>query len=163
MPSEEIIIADSSPLIGLAKIGQLDLLPLLARRVMAPPAVWREVVGAGTAAPGSREVAGRKWIEIATPDAAAVAPLLILLGEGEAEAIALAQRETSAILLLDDLRARKIAARLKLRRMGTIALLGRAKQAGLVGKLKPLLDGLLGCGIHIRRELIEAALKEAGE
>ena len=163
MPSEEIIIADSSPLIGLAKIGQLDLLPLLARRVMAPPAVWKEVVGAGSAAPGAQEVAGRKWIEIVTPEPATVAPLLILLGQGEAEAIALSQRETSAILLLDDLRARKIAARLNLRRMGTIALLGRAKRAGLVGKLKPLLDALLACGIHIRRELIEAALKEAGE
>ena len=30
VPSEEIIIADSSPLIGLARIGQLGLLPQLA-------------------------------------------------------------------------------------------------------------------------------------
>jgi hypothetical protein len=156
VPSEEIIIADSSPLIGLAKIGQLDLLSLLARRVMAPPAVWKEVVGPG-------EVAQRKWIEIVTPEPATVAPLLILLGEGEAEAIALAQREKTAVLLLDDLRARKIAARLNLRRMGTVALLGQAKRAGLVKKLKPSLEALLDCGIYIRKELIEAALKEAGE
>jgi hypothetical protein len=32
-----------------------------------------------------------------------------------------------------------------------------------VEKLKSLLDALLGCGIYIRKELIEAALKEAGE
>ncbi|HEV7925138.1 MAG TPA: DUF3368 domain-containing protein [Verrucomicrobiae bacterium] len=163
MPSEEAIIADSSPLIGLARIGQLDLLPLLARRVIVPPAVWNEVVDPALAAPGARDVAGCKWVEIVAPDATAVAPLLILLGVGEAEAIALAQRETSAVLLLDDLRARKIAARLNLRRMGTIALLGRAKRAGLVDKLRPLLDGLRDSGIHIRPELIEAALKEVGE
>jgi uncharacterized protein len=163
VPSEEIIVADSSPLIGLAKIGQLDLLPLLARRIMVPPAVWKEVVGPGMEISGAWEVAQRKWIEIVAPEPATVAPLLILLGEGEAEAIALAQRETSAVLLMDDLRARKIAARLNLRRMGTVALLGQAKHAGLVEKLKSLLDALLGCGIYIRKELIEAALKEAGE
>jgi hypothetical protein len=130
---------------------------------MVPPAVWKEVVDPKVEASGAREVARRKWIEIVVPDPATVAPLLILLGGGEAEAIALAQRNTSAVLLLDDLRARKIAARLKLRRMGTVALLGQAKRAGLVKELKPLLDALLACGIYIRKELIEAALKEAGE
>jgi hypothetical protein len=163
VPSEKAIIADSSPLIGLAKIGQLDLLRHLAQRVVVPPAVWKEVVDPAMSAPGARDVAGSKWIEVVTPDPVAVAPLLILLGAGEAEAIALAQRETSAVLLLDDLRARKIAARLNLRRMGTIALLGRAKRAGLVGNLRPLLKALVDCGIHIRPELMAAALKEAGE
>jgi predicted nucleic acid-binding protein len=130
---------------------------------MVPPAVWKEVVDPALTAPGAREIAGRIWIEVVTPEQKAVAPLLILLGAGEAEAIALAQGEPSAILLLDDLRARKIVARLNLRRMGTIALLGRAKRAGLVQKLKPLLEGLPDCGIHIRKELLEAALKDAGE
>ena len=110
MPSEKAIIADSSPLIGLAKIGQLDLLPLLADRVLVPPAVWREVVDPAMTAPGAREIAARKWVEVVTPEQTAVAPLLILLGAGEAEAIALAQRETSAILLLDDLRAQNCRA-----------------------------------------------------
>jgi hypothetical protein len=139
------------------------LLPLLARRIIVPPAVWNEVVNPAMSAPGAREVADCKWFEIVTPDPSTVAPLLILLGPGEAEAIALAQRERSAVLLLDDLRARKIAARLNLRRMGTIALLGRAKREGLVAKLQPLLERLVNSGIHIRRDLVDAALKEAGE
>jgi len=67
------------------------------------------------------------------------------------------------VLLIDDLRARKLADRLALRRMGTVALLGRAKREGLIPKLKPALDALLANHIFIRRELIEAALKEAGE
>jgi predicted nucleic acid-binding protein len=163
VPSEEAIIADSSPLIGLAKIGQLALLPQLARRVIVPPAVLDEVVDPAISAPGAREIARSRWMEIITPDPAAVAPLLILLGAGEAEAMALAQRETSAVLLLDDLRARKIAARLNLRRMGTVALLGRAKREGLVDKLQPLLELLVNSGIYIRQELVDAALKEAGE
>ena len=46
MPSEELIVADSSPLIGLAWIGHIALLPRLARRIVVPPAVWHEVTSA---------------------------------------------------------------------------------------------------------------------
>jgi predicted nucleic acid-binding protein len=92
-----------------------------------------------------------------------VAPLLILVGHGEAEAIALAQRQSSGVLLIDDLRARKLADRLGLRRMGTVALLGRAKHEGLIPKLKPTLDALMANGFFVRQELIAAALQEAGE
>ena len=64
---------------------------------------------------------------------------------------------------MDDLRARKLASRLGLRRMGTVALLGQAKLDGLIPKLKPALDALVANGIFIRQELIAAALREVGE
>lgn len=163
MPSEEIIIADSGPLIGLARIGRLGLLPHMAKRIVVPRAVHAEVASARTDAPGAKEVAAQVWIDVQEADQAVVAPLLILLGRGEAEAIALAQRESAAILLMDDLRARKLADRLGLRRMGTVALLGQAKREGFIPKLKPALDALVANHIFIRQELIDAALKEAGE
>ncbi len=163
MPSGEIIIADSSPLIGLARIGKLQLLPKLATRIVVPQAVWFEVTGAQAEAPGAREVASQTWIEVQTADPLVVGPLLILVGRGEAEALALAQRMPAAVLLLDDLRARKLADRLNLRRMGTVALLGQAKNAGLIERLKPCLDALVTNGIYIRQELIDAALREVGE
>jgi hypothetical protein len=53
VPSEEIIIADSSPLIGLARIGRLELLPKLARRIVVPQAVHDEVTAARADAPAS--------------------------------------------------------------------------------------------------------------
>ncbi len=105
----EEIIADSGPLIGLARIGQLRLLPQLARRIVVPRAVFAEVTGARTDAPGASEVAAQTWIEVREADSQVVVPLRIMVGQGEAEAIALAQREASAVLLLDDLRARKLA------------------------------------------------------
>jgi predicted nucleic acid-binding protein len=163
VPSEEIIIADSSPLIGLARIGQLGLLPQLAKRIVVPRAVHAEVTSARVNAPGAADVAAQKWIEVLDADPAVVAPLLILVGKGEAEGIALAQRQSAAVLLIDDLRARKLAERLGLRRMGTVALLGRAKQERLIPKLKPALDALVANGIFIRQELIAAALQETGE
>jgi hypothetical protein len=150
-------------LIGLARIGQLGLLPKLAKRIVVPAAVHVEVTTARANAPGAAEVAAQAWIEVQSADPVVVAPLLILVGRGEAEAIALAQREPSAVLLVDDLRARKLAQRLGLRRMGTVALLGQAKREGLIPSLKPALDALVANGIFIRQELIDAALREAGE
>jgi len=64
---------------------------------------------------------------------------------------------------MDDLRARKLAEHLRLRRMGTVALLGAARREGLIPKLKPALEALVANGIFIRSELIAAALKEVGE
>ncbi len=106
MPPEEIIIADSSPLIGLARIAMLPLLPKLARRIVVPPAVRSEITEAKHEAPGAKDVGDQFWIKTLAPDPAIVAPLRILVGLGEAEAIALAQREPASVLLLDDLRAR---------------------------------------------------------
>jgi uncharacterized protein len=142
VPSEELIIADSSPLIGLARIGLLKLLPQLARRVVVPQAVLAEVTSARADAPGAAEVAAQPWLEVQSVDPVVLAPLLILVGRGEAEAISLAQREPDGVLLMDDLRARKLAHRLGLRRMGTVALLAEAKREGLIPQLKPALDGL---------------------
>jgi predicted nucleic acid-binding protein len=76
--SEEIIIADSGPLIGLARIGQLGLLPQLARRIVVPRAVWSEVTGARTDAPGASEVAAQTWIEVLEANSLVVAPLTSL-------------------------------------------------------------------------------------
>ncbi len=51
-----IIVADSTPLIALSKIGQLSLLPEIFSEVILPEAVYNEVVIAGTNRSGSIEV-----------------------------------------------------------------------------------------------------------
>ena len=84
------IIADSSPLISLAIIGQLDLLPQLYQSVLLPPAVWDEVTVKGANLPGAKAVSEATWLTIKTPEPAALEPLSILVDRGEAEAIALA-------------------------------------------------------------------------
>ncbi|VXD13822.1 hypothetical protein [Planktothrix paucivesiculata] len=83
----QIIIADSSPLISLAIIEQLELLPRLYQRVLLPPAVWNEVTVQGLGLPGAEAVSQVKWLEIEAPLPMLLEPLLILVDHGEAEAI----------------------------------------------------------------------------
>jgi len=160
---EAIAIADSGPLIGLARIGQLELLPRIFSEIIAPTEVWHEVTEKGRGMPGAYEISQVKWIKIQNPSSQLVQPLSILVDAGEAQAIALAQTTLSCIILLDDARARKIAARLGLKQIGTIGLLLRAKRMGLIEKIKPHIEALIQNGIYIRRQLIDAVLHEAGE
>lgn len=39
----QTVVGDSGPLIALAIIGQLELLPRLYRRVLVPQTVWHEI------------------------------------------------------------------------------------------------------------------------
>lgn len=156
-------IADSGPLICLARINQLELLPRLFSKILVPPEVWNEVTVRGQGHPGSYEVRKVTWFTIQAPDPQLVKPLSILVDAGEAEAIALAQTMDDCTILLDDSRARKIAQRLSIKQIGTIGLLLRAKRRGLTENIKPHIAALVENGIYIRKELIDAVLKDAGE
>ncbi|MCG8461108.1 MAG: DUF3368 domain-containing protein [Holophagales bacterium] len=163
MTERRLLVADSSPLVGLARIQQLELLPRLFSRVLAPPAVMNEVTAARSDAPGAAAVRSVSWIEIQAPDPPLVAPLAILLDRGEAEALALAQMYEGSIVLLDDSRARRIAERLGIRRMGTLGLLRMAKLGGLIPEARTQIRALIDQGIYIHQVLIDAVLEDLGE
>ncbi|MCC5657442.1 DUF3368 domain-containing protein [Nostoc sp. XA010] len=130
-----VIVADSSPLIYLAIIAQLELLPQLYQRILLPTAVWDEVTIQGVALPGAQAVSQLTWLEIQAPEALILEPLSILVDRGEAEAIALAQSTPDSTVLLDDAQARRVAERLGIRRIGTLGILRKAKKAGLIVEL----------------------------
>ncbi|NJL60355.1 MAG: DUF3368 domain-containing protein [Desulfobacteraceae bacterium] len=160
---EQVIVADSSPLIGLAKIHLLGILPKLSSHILIPPAVWEEVTIKGDDSPDTLAIRQATWLMVQIPIAKTVEPFKILVDFGEAEAMALAIQSEGSLLLLDDSRARRIAKRLKIRVIGTVGLLRRAKQRGLIEQLRPRLEGLQNNGIYIRQELIDAVLKDVGE
>jgi hypothetical protein len=66
--TEWVIVADSSPLIGLARIGQLEILRKLASRVLMPPAVRDEITQYRRDAPGAAIIGQAAWIEVEAPD-----------------------------------------------------------------------------------------------
>lgn len=159
----DTIIGDSGPLIALAIISQLDLLRRLYRRVIIPQAVWDEITVDGIGLPGAADVRKLDWIEIQQPDAREVQPFTILIDRGEAQAIALALTQPGCTVLLDDAQARRVAERFGLNRIGTLGLLRRAKKAGHIDAIKPLIHVLQANGIYIRQALVDAVLHDVGE
>jgi len=68
-------IADSGPLICLARIHQLELLPRLFSKILVPPEVWNEVTVRGQGRPGAYEVCQATWLTIQAPDPQLVKPV----------------------------------------------------------------------------------------
>lgn len=144
-------VLDSACLIGLERIERLALLPALLEPVMAPPAVIREF--------GSHP----EWlVEVPVTDGGMVAALGLVVDPGEAEAIALAF-EKGVRIILDDRKAREAAQRLNIPVTGTVGILLKAKQAGLVESIRPSLDALEANHFRIGKALREEALRLALE
>ena len=95
-------------------------------------------------------------------DVAHVATLKLLVDEGEAEAIALA-KELDCEVVLDDLRARKLATKQQVRCVGLLGVILRAKQAGKLGAVRPLIEALQREKFFFSDALVAEAMRLAGE
>lgn len=151
--SDPITVCNSSCLIVLEAIGQLDLLQQLLGTITIPDAVVAEF---GNPLPG--------WFAVeSVQNRATVKSLQLQLGPGESEAIALAGELSAVRVILDDKKARRIARQLSLPVTGTVALLIQAKQRGLIANLSDVLDQLTAAGFFLSDSLVEAALRQVGE
>jgi predicted nucleic acid-binding protein len=114
-----IVIADATPLHYLILIHQADLLPQLFDRVLIPPAVFDELQHVETPESVRHWIAHvPDWLRI-QPLRSAPDPSLNDLDAGEREAIALAEETHADQLLLDEVEARREAARRNLPFIGT--------------------------------------------
>lgn len=148
---KEPTVADTTCLIGLERIGRLDILPALFEPVLIPPEVNREF---GIVLP-FLVVRGPSNIQL-------VSALLLLVDKGEAEAIALAA-EAQCGIILDDSKARSVARNLGVSVRGTVGTLIKAKNSGVVQLIRPLVQDLETNGFYIDARLKAEALRLAGE
>lgn len=160
-----IVVSNTSPIINLAVVGQLDLLHQLYGKVIVPRAVHDEFVIVAKEQPIAIDIESFDWIETRkVTNQTAVASLQLELDEGEAEAIALALELNADLLLLDERKGRLVAARLGLKFIGLLGVLIEAKHKGLVVSIKPILDDLIKkAGFWISPELYEHVLQVARE
>lgn len=85
------------------------------------------------------------------------------LGKGEASAIALAVEIKDCTVILDDLKARNIAEKLKLDITGRLGLIIKAKNKNIIPSIKPYLQKLKITDFRLSSILEEFALRESGE
>jgi predicted nucleic acid-binding protein len=152
-PNSEIIISDTSCLILLAKIDELDLLRKIGKRVLITPEIYQEF---------------RKslpdWIIVKEPSDRHFQNLLEReVDKGEASAIILALETFGSILLIDDLKGRKVAAEMGLKHSGTFGLILRAKQEGLIEGVRPIIEKIRNTNFRFSEELLQSILDQAGE
>ena len=154
-----IIVCNATCLIGLSKIGQLNVLKEIYRKIYI--CVYTEVVVQGKGRPGSKEVEQSDWIKVkSVKDQLAVQFLQVELSKGEAETITLAKELKADFVILDERKAADIALMSNLRVMGTLGVLRKAKEEGKIDNLIDLVDKLRKAKFWISDKLYKEILKE---
>lgn len=159
-----VVITDASPLIGLSIVDGLAWLPLLFGEVWLPGVVRDEVL------PG-RQARGEASIQAAL-DAGWLKvweqpfPLLtgIDLDEGESACISFAVHHPEPVLLIMDERAGRAVAQEKgLQVTGTAAIIGMAKQHGLIPSAREVFEILHQTDFRMAAAVIRQVLARVGE
>ena len=135
----QIIISDTSCLIGLTNIGLLDILNSLYETVLVTQEVASEY---GEPLP--------KWILVtAVKDSTKTDAYSRFIDLGEASSIAPAMEINGAILIVDDREARQFAISLGIKISGTLGIIIQAYKQGIISDLSAAIFGLQQNGFHL--------------
>jgi len=147
------IISDTSCFIILAKINELELLHQLYGEVYTTVEIAEEY---GEHLPD--------WVVVVNIKDKLVQQILELqIDKGESSALALALETPNCTLIIDDLKARKIALQLNIKITGTIGIIIKAKLNKIIPSIIPILNKIKETNFFISPELEFQALQEANE
>ena len=159
----EMTIVNTSPIFYLHRLGLLEILNKLYGDITIPEAVRDELEKGSTQGEDVPELENYPWIQIMNVGMPEYLNLIVDLGLGESEVLAIATNHPSALVILDDKLARRIAEMQEFRLTGTAGVLLRAKEKGLIPVLKPIIDKLLNLNFRLKPGLVKAILELAGE
>lgn len=146
------VIADTSCFILLNKIEEIEILKKLFQTIYTTTDVLKEY---GKSLPG--------WIIIKEPKDSHYQEIIELeIDKGEASVIALSYEIENSLLILDDLKARKLADKLQLDYTGTFGVIVKAKQSGKINSVKPILDKIKLTNFRFSDKIFSEILKQAG-
>lgn len=149
--SQNIVIADASCLIVLQNIQELSLLQKLFGEIFITGEVKKEF---GLDLP--------KWIKVREiQNKVQKNALNLILDGGEASVIALALEITNSLLIIDEKKGRRIAQELGLKIIGTIGVILRAKEKGLLNSIEELLEKLENADFRISQNLKAKIIKSS--
>lgn len=157
------IIVNTSPLQYLHQTGQLDLLQKLFGRIIVPGAVAAELAAGRRLGVSLPEPETLAWIDLRNPTSPVGGLLSWDLGAGEAAVLSLALEQSGSWVVLDDKLARQAAVHLNLPLLGTAGILLRAKKAGHLRLIQPVLNRLSDLGFRLTPATARNILHLAGE
>ena len=152
------VIVNSTPLIILSKIGELEILKNLYGEIIIPRAVFEEVTIKSDA------IKNLSWIKILeVQDKSNRKIYQAKLHDGEVEVMMLAKEISADLLIIDDNAAKKFAKFLGFQVTGTLGILLKSKSEKIISEVKPILEKMQAENFYISEEIIKLVLKTAGE
>ncbi len=145
------VVSNTSPLVAYAHARLLWVLRDLFGEILIPAAV-RDEIAAKSESTSAREIVAAAWIQ---HRALSGAPSPGPLDPGEADAIALAQEVRADLLLLDDMAGPIAATRAGLAILGSVEVLLRGFEVGVVEDPTACLHSLRDAGHCLSDRLTE--------
>lgn len=160
-----IVVSDTTPLISLMKIGQLELINKLFGEIQIPDAVFNELVLNSKFTNESKQIKESDFIhKVSVTDIKSVELLRRSTGldAGESEAIILSDMLGADLLLMDEVKGRQVAKQMGINLMGTVGLLLIAYQEEYLSKedILDCIDILKNNGRHISNKLYEQLVQK---
>lgn len=147
------VITDTSVLIIFDKIDRLDILEKVYQKIYTTPEIASEY---GKPLPA--------WIRIETvKDKRYQKFIEAQLDRGESSVIALAIEKDDSLLIIDDLKARKFAQKLGLNITGALGVINKAKELGIIDKIKPVIDKLKMTDFRVGENVFDNLLNRNNE
>ena len=156
-----MIVTNSTPLIGLTRIGSLNILEKLYGRIHIADGVYEELVVKRKNKIGVEEIKKADWIiREQIKDSLASETLQTELDRGEAETIVLARELSADLVIVDEHKARRVCKHLRLKVIGTVGVLLDARRRGIIKEVRPFLDKLRSSQFWMNDDLYRYALKK---
>lgn len=156
----KIIIADTGALITLIHLGHLALIEKIFGDFYIAKAVWNELNDYDnpefdfsvleTLKPRVKEIKSKNHLSV-------------IMDYGESESVILYEELGADFLLIEDNKARQIAESLNINCIGTLGILIKARQEGLLKELRPMFEKMLNSGRFFSKKLLNDILIKLGE
>jgi len=156
------IVSNTTPIITLLTISKLDLLKEIYGQIIVPKGVYDEIEQ-GKDKQFYTDLTKFEWIKIKLIKDKETLKYLHDLDRGEAEVIVLANELKADLVIIDEQLGRQYAELFNLKITGTIGVLLKAKELGLIKQIKPLINQMIENGIWLNKKLIEKILNIANE
>lgn len=156
----KVVVADSGALISLGHISQIDLIEKVFDEFYIAHAVWQELQEYENPEfdKSSLKELKKRVVKIKSKNY-----LSMIMDYGESESVILYEELQADFLLIDDNKARIVAETLDVNCIGSIGLLIKAKQKGLITELKPLFEKWISIGRYFSKKLLNKILTDLGE
>lgn len=149
----DVVIADASCFILLDKIGEIQLLQKIFSSIITTQTIAAEF---GKPLPD--------WVKIVPVENNLYQNLLEFeVDAGEASAFALSVEYKKSLLIIDDLKARKLADKLLLNYTGTLGVLLKAKELNILPSVKPFLIKIQSTNFRFSQKIFDEILVVAQE
>ncbi|MFM8333916.1 MAG: DUF3368 domain-containing protein [Candidatus Methylumidiphilus sp.] len=156
-----IVFSNTTPIIALSSISQLDLLPQVFGQIYLTVEVIEECeAGGAIAVPNLRQLA---WVKLVQSTPLAHSSVLLELDKGEKHTLDMASKYKADWVLIDEKIGRNVAEYVGLRVIGTLGVLMKAKQLGLTPSFLNCVNAMHAQGIFYHPALVVKLAKGIGE